>query len=176
MPGHLTAACPDQVWAIDFVSDRTADGRPIKILTVTDEHTREALATPAARRMGADDTVSVLERIVEQRGRAPKLIRCDNGPEFISQSLRDWCRFNHAGTGYIEPGAPWQNPFVESFNGHLRRELLEMESFNSLFEAQLLLEDWRLEYNHYRPHQSSNYQTPAEYARRCRTDNQPELS
>ena len=176
MPGHLSAVCPDQVWAIDFVSDRTADGRPLKILTVTDEHTREALATPAARRMGADDTVSVLERIVERRGRAPKLIRCDNGPEFISQSLRDWCRFNNAGTGYIEPGAPWQNPFVESFNGHLRRELLEMESFNSLFEAQLLLEDWRLEYNHYRPHQSLSYQTPAEYALRWRTDNQPELS
>ena len=116
--------------------------------------------------MGADDTVSVLEQIVELRGRAPKMIRCDNGPEFISQSLRDWCRFNHAGTGYIEPGAPWQNPFVESFNGHLRRELLEMESFNTLFEAQLLLDDWRLEYNHYRPHQSLNYMTPAEYARR----------
>jgi putative transposase len=176
MPGHLTAAAPNEVWAIDFVSDRTADGRPLKILTVTDEHTREALATPVARRMGADDTVGTLERIVELRGRAPKMIRCDNGPEFVSQSLRDWCRFNHAGTGYIEPGAPWQNPFVESFNGHLRRELLEMESFNSLYEAQLLLDDWRLEYNHYRPHQSLNYMTPAEYARRCKTDNQPELS
>ena len=175
MPGHLVAAHPDQVWAIDFVSDRTADGRPIKILTVTDEHTREALATPAARRMGADETVSVLEQIVEQRGRAPALIRCDNGPEFISQALKDWCRFNNAHTGYIEPGAPWQNPFVESFNGHLRRELLELESFNTLFEAQLLLDDWRLEYNHYRPHQSLNYMTPAEYAHRWRTD-QPELS
>jgi transposase InsO family protein len=115
-------------------------------------------------------------RDVERRGRAPELIRCDNGPEFISQALRDWCRFAGATTGYIEPGAPWQNPFVESFNGHLRRELLEMESFNSLFEAQLLLEDWRLEYNHYRPHQSLNYQSPAEYAHRWRTDNQPELS
>jgi transposase InsO family protein len=176
MPGHLTAAHPNQVWAIDFVSDQTADGRPIKILTVTDEHTREALATPAARRMGADETVNTLERIVENRGRAPELIRCDNGPEFISQALKDWCRFNNAQTGYIEPGAPWQNPFVESFNGHLRRELLELESFNSLFEAQLLLEDWRLEYNHYRPHQSLSYQTPTEYARRWRTDNQPELS
>jgi len=106
MPGHLTAAAPNEVWAIDFVSDRTADGRPLKILTVTDEHTREALTTPAARRMGADDTVSTLERIVELRGQAPKMIRCDNGPEFVSQSLRDWCRFNDAGTGYIEPDAP----------------------------------------------------------------------
>ena len=176
MPGHLTAAAPNEVWAIDFVSDRTADGRPLKILTVTDEHTREALAIPVARRMGADDTVDALERIVELRGREPKMIRCDNGPEFISQSLRDWCRFNHAGTGYIEPGAPWQNPFVESFNGHLRRELLEMESFNSLFEAQLLVEDWRREYNHYRPHQSLNYLTPAEYARTQTNGDQPELS
>jgi len=175
MQGHLSAAHPNHVWAIDFVSDQTADGRPLKILTVTDEHTREALATPAARRMGADDTVNTLERIVELRGKAPELIRCDNGPEFIAQSLRDWCRFAGATTGYIEPGAPWQNPFIESFNGHLRKELLEMESFNSLFEAQLLLEDWRLEYNHYRPHQSLNYQTPAEYAQRWRTD-QPELS
>jgi putative transposase len=176
MPGHLAATQPDQIWAIDFVSDRTADGRPIKILTVTDEHTREALATPVARRMGADETVSTLEHIVERRGRAPTLIRCDNGPEFISQALRDWCRFNESKPGYIEPGAPWQNPFVESFNGHLRRELLDLESFNTLFEAQLLVDDWRLEYNHYRPHQSLSYMTPAEYARRRRTDTQPELS
>jgi putative transposase len=176
MPGHLTAAAANEVWASGFVSDRTADERPIKILTVSDEHTREALATPAARRMGADDTVSVPERIVERRGRAPKMIRCDNGPQFISQSLRDWCRFNNAGSGYIEPGAPSQNPCVESFNGHPRRELLELESFNSPLEAQPLLEDWRLEYNHYRPHQSLSYQTPAEYALRSRTDNQPELS
>jgi Integrase core domain len=85
-----------------------ADGRPIKILTVTDEHTREALATPAARRIGADDTASMLERVVERRGRAPELIRCDNGPEFIAQSLRDWCRFAGVSTGYIEPRAPVQ--------------------------------------------------------------------
>jgi transposase InsO family protein len=176
MPGRLVADHPDQVWAIDFVSDRTADGRPLKILTVTDEHTREALATPAARRMGADDTVAALEQIVEQRGRAPKLIRCDNGPEFVSESLRDWCRFNNASTGSIEPGAPWQNPLLESFNGHLRRELLDLESFNTLLEAQLLLDDWRLEYNHYRPHQSLDYMTPAEYGQPRRTDTQPELS
>lgn len=176
MPGNLAAAAPNEVWAIDFVSDRTADGRPLKILTVTDEHTREALATPAARRMGADETLSTLERIVEQRGRAPKMIRCDNGPEFISQALRDWCRFNNTTTGYIEPGAPWQNPFVESFNGHLRRELLEMESFNTLYEAQLLINDWRLQYNHYRPHQSLDYITPADYPHRWRTGNPTRLS
>jgi len=176
MPGHLVAERPDQVWAVDFISDRTADGRPIKILTVTDEHTREALATAVGRRIGSDETVNTLEQIVERRGRAAALIRCDNGPEFVSQALRDWCRFNHSRPGYIEPGAPWQNPFVESFNGHLRRELLDLESFNTVFEAQLLVDDWRLEYNHYRPHQSLNYMTPAEYARRRRIDTQPELS
>jgi putative transposase len=162
-----------------FVSDRTADGRPIKILTVTDEHTREALATRAARRIGADETVSELERITERRGQPPELIRCDNGPELVAHALRDWCRFSGVQAGYIEPGAPWQNPYIESFNGHLRRELLDMESFNTLYEAQLLLEDWRLDYNHHRPHQALNYQTPAEYARRWmteRTEKQPELS
>jgi putative transposase len=172
MPGQLAAAQPDQVWAIDFLVDQAADGRPLKILTVTDEHTREAIATPVARRMGADETVQALEQAAWRRGRAPNYIRCDNGPELVAEALKDWCRFNQVTTGYIEPGAPWQNPYAESFNGHLRRELLEMESFNTLSEAQLLLEDWRLESNHYRPHQPLNYQTPAEYAHRCRTENQ----
>jgi transposase InsO family protein len=176
MPGHVTAACPNQVWALDFVVDQTADGRPIKILTVTDEHTREALATRAARRLGADDTVSTLEQIVERRGQAPQMIRCDNGPELVAHALKDWCRFTGVQTGYIEPGAPWQNPYIESFNGHLRRELLDLESFNTLYEAQLLIDDWQLEYNHYRPHQSLNYQTPTEYALRWRTETQPRLS
>jgi putative transposase len=164
MPGHVEAACPNQVWALDFLVDETADGRPITILTITGEHTREALATPAARRIGADDTVSVLERVVEQRGNPPAFIRCDNGPELTAAALKDWCRFNETTVAYIEPGAPWQNPYVESFNGHLRSELLDRESFNSLLEAQLLLEDWRLEYNHHRPHQPLNYQTPAAFA------------
>ena len=173
MPGHVTAAYPDHVWAVDFLQDQTHDGRPVRILTITDEHTREALATPVARRMGADQTVRTLEKVAWLRGHAPTYIRCDNGPELVSQALHDWCRFNHATTAYIEPGAPWQNAYAESFNGHLRRELLDMESFNTLHEAQLLVEDWRLEYNHYRPHQSLNYQTPAEYARRCRQETQP---
>ncbi len=176
MPGHVTAACPNQVWALDLVVDQTADGRPIKILTITDEHTREALATTAARRIGADQTVSVLERIVERRGTAPALIRCDNGPELVSHALKDWCRFTGVQTGYIEPGAPWQNPYIESFNGHLRRELLDLESFNTLYEAQILLHDWQLEYNHNRPHQSLNYQTPTKYALNWRTETQPRLS
>lgn len=170
MPGHVEAVCPNQVWALDFVSDRTGDGRPIKILTVTDEHTREALATPAARRITADDTVTVLEQIVERRGTPPAYIRCDNGPELTAAALKDWCRFNRTTVSYIEPGAPWQNPYIESFNGHLRSELLDLESFNTLLEAQILLDDWRLEYNHHRPHQSLNYQTPTAFAHQWHAD------
>ena len=114
----------------------------MRILTITDEHTREALATPTARRLGADDTVRALEHVACLRGHAPRYIRCDNGPELVSQALHDWCRFNATTTAYIEPGAPWQNPYAESFNGHLRRELLDIESFNTLHEAQLLA-NWR---------------------------------
>jgi putative transposase len=160
----------NQVWALDFLVDRTADGRPIKILAVTDEHTREALATPAARRITSDDTVATLEQIVERRGTSPVYIRCDNGPELTAEALKDWCRFNRTTVSYIEPGAPWQNPFVESFNGHLRSELLDLESFNTLLEAQILLDDWRLDYNHHRPHQSLNYQTPAAFAHQWHAD------
>ena len=97
------------------------------------------------------------------------MIRCDNGPELTAEALRDWCRFRGTAVSYIEPGAPWQNPYIESFNGHLRRELLDLESFNTLYEAQILINDWQQEYNHHRPHQSLIYQTPAEYARRSRT-------
>jgi transposase InsO family protein len=170
MPGHVEAAYPNQVWALDFLVDRTGDGRPIKILTVTDEHTREALATPAARRITADDTVTALEQIVERRGTSPSYIRCDNGPELTAAALKDWCRFNHTTVAYIEPGAPRQNPYIESFNGHLRSELLDLESFNTLLEAQILPDDWRLEYNHHRPHQSLNYQTPTAYAHQWHAD------
>jgi transposase InsO family protein len=176
MPGHVSAVCPNQVWALDFVVDRTADGRPIKILTITDEYTREALATPAARRITADDTVDVLEQVVAHRGSTPVYIRCDNGPELTAEALKDWCRFTGATTAYIEPGAPWQNPYIESFNGHLRDELLNLESFNTPLETQILLDDWRHDYNHHRPHQSLNYQTPAAFAHQWHAQHQPRPS
>jgi len=162
---------------MDFAFDETREGRPIKIFNVTDEFTRECLASVPARSINADRVVSVLEELVCWRG-APGYIRCDNGPELVSEGLKDWCRFEDVTTNYIEPGAPWQNAYVESFNGHLRRELLEMESFDTLFEAKVLIEDWRLEYNHYRPHMSLGYKTPAEFARHWRAEHQhsPELS
>jgi transposase InsO family protein len=171
-PGTVTATRPDQVWAVDYLFDATADGRPIKILNITDEHTREALTCLAARSINADQTVDALANLVQGR-QAPTHIRCDNGPELVAETLRDWCRFSGTSLSYIEPGAPWQNPYVESFNGHLRRELLELESFNSLYEAQILLEDWRHDYNHNRPHQSLGYQTPAAFAHGWHAQHQP---
>jgi putative transposase len=100
-----------------------------------------------------------------QRGRPPRFIRCDNGPELTANALRDWCRFTGAGTSYIEPGSPWQNPWVESFGGRLRDELLAVEAFSSLLEAQVLVEDWRIEDNTVRPHSALGYVTPTNYAK-----------
>ncbi len=150
---------------MDFQFDDISRGRRIKILNVTDEFTREALAGRVARHLTAKETVEVLERVVQERG-APTHIRCDNGPEFIAKALQRWCLRRGSRTSHIEPGAPWQNPFVESYNGHLRKELLDLELLDSVLEAQVLIDDWREEYNTYRPHQSLRYLTPAAFARR----------
>jgi putative transposase len=172
---RLAAEHPDHVWALDYQFDQTQDGRRLKLLNVVDEHTREALIITVDRRIDADETVKVLDRLVVERGTAPRFIRCDNGPEFTANALRDWCRFNQAGTSYIEPGSPWQNPYVESFGGRLRDELLAVEAFNTLLEARVLVEDWRIEYNTVRPHSALGYLTPADYAKAW-TATHPELS
>ena len=168
-PGSITATHPNQIWALDFVFDQTRDGRPLKILNITDEYTREALCCTTRRRITSDIVVTELDRITTERGTHPTHIRCDNGPELIAKHLHDWAHHNQIRVHYIEPGAPWQNAYIESFNGHLRREHLDLEVFNTLLEAQLLIEDWRHHYNQHRPHQSLNYQTPAEYAATCQT-------
>jgi len=173
---RLRAERPNHVWALDFQFDQTADGRVLKLLNIVDEHTREALATVAARSIGADATVATLDEIVADRGTAPECIRCDNGPELTANALRDWCRFSGTGSSYIEPGAPWENPFVESFNGRLRDELLAVEQFDTLLEAQVLIEDWRIEYNTKRPHSSLGWLAPATYAGRCKADQLAGLS
>jgi putative transposase len=162
---RLVAEHPDHVWALDYQFDQTQDGRRLKLLNVVDEHTREALAIAVDRRIDADATVAVLDRLITERHTAPRFLRCDNGPELTANALRDWCRFTGAGTSYIEPGSPWQNPYVESFGGRLRDELLAVEAFSSLLEARLLVEDWRIEYNTVRPHSALGYLTPADYAR-----------
>ena len=164
---RLRAEAPDHVWAIDFQWDQTADGHNLKLLHVVDEFTREALAIECARRIDADKTVDVLDRLVGERGTAPGFLRCDNGPEMTAHALRDWCRFSKAGSAYIEPGSPWQNPYVESFGGRVRDELLAVELFSCLTEAQVLIEDWRIDYNHRRPHSALRDDDPRRV--RCRS-------
>ena len=113
--------------------------------------------------------------MVAERGTTPRYLRCDNGPELTAHALRDWCRFTTTGTSYIDPGSPWQNPYVESFGGRLRDELLAVETFSTLLEARVLVEDWRIEYNTARRHSALGYQTPAQYAQTW-TTTQPQLS
>ena len=162
-PIRIQAEHPNHVWAIDFQFDETADGRPVKILNVTDEFTKEALAIDIRRSITADDTVEVLEALVRARGRAPEFLRMDNGPEFIADVLQDWCKERDINAAYVDPASPWQNGFVESFNGHLRDEFLNLEIFDSMWEIRTLLEDQRQTYNHYRPHSSLGYLTPVEF-------------
>lgn len=160
------------MWALDFQFDVTADGRTLKLLNIVDEHTREALAVVVDRRIDADRTVATLDGIVTGRATAPEFIRCDNGPELTANAIRDWCRFTGAGTAYIEPGSPWENPYVESFGGRLRDELLKVEQFDTLLEAKTVIEDWKEDYNHHRPHSSLGWLTPMAYAQKW-TSNQP---
>ena len=157
----------NHVWCYDFVSDQTVDGRTVKFLTVEDEYTRECLAIEVERGITSREVIETLRYLFEVRG-MPEHIRSDNGPEFIAKALRTWLAESGVKTLYIEPGAPWQNGFNESFNGKLRDELLNGELFTSLTEAKLVTEDYRLEYNHRRPQSSLGYETPAAYAARVR--------
>ncbi len=166
--GLLRASRPDEVWALDFQFDRTADGRMLKLLNVVDEYTREALALVVEGSITADATAAVLQRLTAERGTAPRYLHCDNGTELTAHALRDWCRLAGTGTSYIEPGSPWENPYIESFNGRLRDELLAVEEFGTLLEAQVVIEEWRVEYNTQRPHSSLGWLSPAAYSERWR--------
>jgi putative transposase len=172
---RLHAQRPDHVWALDYQFDGTSTGRTIKLLHVVDEFTRESLSDLAAYSIGADATVAVLDKIAAQRG-FPEFVRCDNGPELTANALRDWCRFTGTATSYIEPGAPWENPWVETYGGKIRAELLAVEQFDTLLEAQVLVADWRTEYNTYRPHSALAMLTPAQFAEKWRTEHPPQLS
>lgn len=123
------------------------------------------------RSITADHLVEILERLVAVHG-APKHLRMDNGPELLAWALRDWCRLSGTGTIYIEPGSPWENPFVESFNGRARDELLNIEEFATLGEARVIVEAWRMEYNTYRPHSSLGGLTPVEFKRQWTAEHQ----
>ena len=150
----------NHVWAYDFVFDRTREGRPLKLLNVVDEFTRECLTIDVARKQTSRDVLRTLAQLMLRHG-IPKYIRSDNGPEFVAKAVRDWLARLEVGTLFIEPGSPWENGYVESFNGKLRDELLNGEIFTSLKEAKVLTEVWRREYNQVRPHSSLGYKPPA---------------
>lgn len=150
----------NHVWSYDFVMDQTTDSRPLKLLPIVDEYTRECLSLDVSRSIKAREVIESLRQLFEVRG-APKFLRSDNGPEFVAQAVRDWLAASGVGTLYIEPGSPWQNAYSESFNSRFRDELLNREMFVDLREARVVVEDYRLDYNHRRPHSSLGYQTPA---------------
>ncbi len=151
---------PNHVWSYDLVMNRTDDGRAIRILTLIDEYTRECLAMEVGRRITSDDVLFVLSELFIRRG-IPEYIRSDNGAEFTAIAVRDWLSRVGVRTLYIEPGSPWENGYIESFNGKLRDELLNGEIFETLLEAKVLIEEWRKEYNTVRPHSSLGYKPPA---------------
>ena len=158
---------PNHVWSYDFIADRTVDGRPLKMLTILDEYTRECLAIDVQRRMGP---IHVRERpagLFLERG-PPAYIRSDNGSEFTAQLIRFWLGALDVGTLFIEPGSPWENGYNESFNGKFRDEYLNGELFYTLAEAKILIERWRREYNEFRPHSSLGYRPPAPETRLSR--------
>jgi transposase InsO family protein len=153
----------DHVWAYDFVHGRTHDGRALRMLVVVDEFTRECLAIDVARRLNSEDVLERLAWLFATRG-VPKFVRSDNGSEFTAQAVRSWLAKVGVKTLYIEPGSPWENGYVESFNGKLGDELLEREVFYTLLEAKVLIERWRNHYNRVRPHSSLGYRPPAPMA------------
>ncbi len=173
--GAMCPIRPNVVWAMDFQFDQTSDGRMLKLLNVIDEYTRECLATDVERSIDADGVVACLERIAAERG-TPAYVRFDNGPEFIAYAVADWCRFNGTQTVFIDPGSPWQNAWIESFNGRLRDEHLNGQRFDSLLEAKVFTEDWRIDYNINRPHSAHGWLTPVEFVEAWLTQQQLTLA
>jgi len=161
---RLRACWPNHVWSYDFVAERLKDGTKIRTLTVVDEYTRECLSLRTGYALKSDNVMAVLTELFTTRG-IPDHIRSDNGSEFTAHSIRQWLTGLGVKTLYIEPGSPWENGYNESFNGRLRDECLNAESFHTLKEAQIILEQWRHHYNHIRPHTSLGYKPPAPLAR-----------
>jgi len=151
------------VWTWDFISDATTRGGALRMLTILDEHTRECHVLRADRALRAADVLEWLKRAIQEHG-APKYLRSDNGPEFIAKEVQRWLAENNVKTIYIEPGSPWQNGFVESFHGRFRDECLNREQLWTLTEARVVIEDFRRDYNTFRPHSKLGYQSPAGFA------------
>ena len=155
----------NHVWCYDFVFEPCANGQQLKCLTVTDEWTNEGLAIEVAGRIRSGGVIDVLARLIAERG-APKYLRSDNGPEFVSKAILKWIVDQGIGSALIDPGSPWQNGKIESFNGKFRNECLNVEWFRSRAEAKVVIETWRRHYNGVRPHSGLNYLTPAEFVAR----------
>jgi putative transposase len=151
---------PNHVWAYDFLAETTSDGRRLRLLTVIDEYTRECLAIHVARHTTNQDVLYLLSELFLEHG-IPEHIRSDNGPEFVAKAVREWLANLGVRTLFIEPGSPWENGYVESFNGKLRDELLNGEIFYTMKEAQILIEHWRRQYNQLRPHSALGGRPPA---------------
>lgn len=155
----------ERVWSMDFMFDRTVYDLKLKILTIIDEFSRESLEIRVEKRLRSADVIETLDELFMEYGR-PAYIRTDNGPEFIAKKLRDWLEEQGVKLIHIEPGSPWQNGYIESFNGKFREECLNEELFYSRGEAQVVADWWRKVYNTERPHSSLGYMTPSEYASR----------
>jgi transposase InsO family protein len=150
----------DHLWSYDLMVERTSDGRAFRILNIIDEFTRECLRIKVNRKIGSQDVIDELFNLFIFRG-IPEHVRSDNGPEFTARAVRNWLNRLGVKTLFIERGSPWENGYIESFNGKLRDELLNREIFTTLDEARVLTEQWRREYNQVRPHSALGYQPPA---------------
>ncbi|WP_345317562.1 IS3 family transposase, partial [Mycobacterium paraffinicum] len=168
----VEADAPNVVWAIDFQFDSTIDGKAIKIASMIDEHTRYSLLHVVERSITAERLVVELEDAFAAAGGPPKVLRMDNGPELVSQALQQFCE-NKAGLLYIPPGTPWNNGYIESFNNRLRKECLNRNHWTTLFEARVVIGDFKTEHNHRHRHSALGYRTPAEYAASCRCTHIP---
>lgn len=153
----------NHVWTYDFLHTSTERGGKLRVLAVLDEHTRECLALYVARSISSKRVIHLLTWLFATRGRASYL-RSDNGSESIARAIQMWLEEEKCQTLYIKPGSPWENPFIESFNGKLRAECLDRHLYASAAEAQQLLEEWRHEYNNERPHSSLGYLSPSTFA------------
>jgi putative transposase len=163
----VAADAPNVLWAIDFQFDSTVDGKAIKIASMIDEHTRCSLRRLVERSITAERLVAELESVFAAAGGPPKVLRMDNGPELVSQALQRFCG-GKVGRCYIPPGTPWNNGYIESFNNRLRKECINRNYWNSLFEARVVIGDFKREHNHRHRHSALGYRTPAEYAAACR--------
>jgi putative transposase len=161
-PRPVPALEANHVWAYDFVFDACANGQQLKCLTIIDEYTRESLAIDVAGSIRSGRLIEVLTKLVSEHG-APKYLRSDNGPEFVSKAVLKWLLKSNIDTALIDPGKPWQNGADESFNGKFRDECLSLEWFRNRTEAKIVIENWRRHYNEVRPHSSLSYQTPVEF-------------